>query len=771
MAYQSRLELVIDSRTGERNLQRVRRELDTTERSGVQSFNSLKVAALGFAGVLGAMGVSNYARQTFEAVRSSQQLQASLKTVTGSAADAGMAWERLIEFAKETPFTLDQSVEAFIRMKSLGLDPTEEALRSFGNTAAAMGKDMMQMVEAVADATTGEFERLKAFGIRASKDGEQISFTFQGVTTTIQNSADAISEYLQSIGDVQFAGAMTDQMATLGGQASNLQDSIYQLYLAIGDAGATDAFSRGLGLASDAVQGLTEALNDGDLDGEIAAVADGLKILAAIAAGRFVASTAAATGGMLAARLEAMRYQAALASMAGVSRTAAASQIALGTAARGAAGALALIGGPVGAATLAAGAMFYFHEELTGVAGQAERTTRRVDDLTNSINTNSEAAVRGQLVNLTGQMFDLERQAISAREEMERITQDSSGGSGALGIAPGRTGEQARAIQELGRIAEEMDAVGKSSDRLRTILDQLEEGGTAPVVDSVRELASGTAELTKAQKEAVREAERFADAFQSLYDRLRPVEASQRRYREEQEAISRAVQDGLVPLGEQARLLRELERDYRNAENAAEVYGFTGKAAMNEVNDAAQDLGFAFESAFENAVIGGEGLRDVLSGILEDISRIVLRQSVTKPLGKAISGLDWGDMFGFATGGYTGPGNKMDPAGIVHAGEFVVQKSVVEKPGVRPMLERLNKGYANGGYVGTPAMGASAAPVSVQIVDQRSGGEQPQVEQTQGPDGRQMVRVMIRDEMKSAFGSGALDRDMANNYGIKRRGY
>ena len=41
------------------------------------------------------------------------------------------------------------------------------------------------MVEAVADATTGEFERLKEFGIRASSQGDKVALTFRGVTTTV----------------------------------------------------------------------------------------------------------------------------------------------------------------------------------------------------------------------------------------------------------------------------------------------------------------------------------------------------------------------------------------------------------------------------------------------------------------------------------------------------------------------------------------------------------------------------------------------------------
>ena len=61
---------------------------------------------------------------------------------------------------------------------------------------------------------------------------------------------------------------------------------------------------------------------------------------------------------------------------------------------------------------------------------------------------------------------------------------------------------------------------------------------------------------------------------------------------------------------------------------------------------------------------------------------------------------------GFARGGYTGPGGKYQPAGIVHAGEFVLRQEVVRQAGMRRMLERLNRygadalqGYADGGFV------------------------------------------------------------------------
>lgn len=68
------------------------------------------------------------------------------------------------------------------------------------------------------------------------------------------------------------------------------------------------------------------------------------------------------------------------------------------------------------------------------------------------------------------------------------------------------------------------------------------------------------------------------------------------------------------------------------------------------------------------------------------------------------------DLSGWATGGWTGPGGKYEPAGIVHADEFVVKKSSrrrfeSENPGVLDYINRTGRlpsgigGYAEGGLV------------------------------------------------------------------------
>ncbi len=194
-----------------------------------------KLLALAGIGGMGALigGIVNTNREM-------QTLKSSLTTVTGSAEASASAFEKIQKFAVTTPFDLNNWTEAFIKMKALGLDPSEAALTSYGNTAAAMGKDLNQMIEAVADAATGEFERLKEFGIKAKSQGEEVTFTFQGVATTVGKNAKEIEQYLQSIGREKFGTAMADQMNNLGPAFSNMNQAFSTLAVKIGEAGLND---------------------------------------------------------------------------------------------------------------------------------------------------------------------------------------------------------------------------------------------------------------------------------------------------------------------------------------------------------------------------------------------------------------------------------------------------------------------------------------------------------------------------------------------------
>jgi hypothetical protein len=181
-------------------------------------------------------------REIVDTITKFERLEASLKTVTGSAEKAASAFKAIDEFAAKTPFQLEEVTKSFIKLKALGLTPSERALESYGNTAIAMGKSLDQMIEAVADATTGEFERLKEFGIKSKTQGDQVIFTFQGVSTSVGKNAAEIEAYLLSLGEVQFAGAIEAKADTLVNAIAKMKDAFSKLVKSIGDAGLTECF-------------------------------------------------------------------------------------------------------------------------------------------------------------------------------------------------------------------------------------------------------------------------------------------------------------------------------------------------------------------------------------------------------------------------------------------------------------------------------------------------------------------------------------------------
>lgn len=118
--------------------------------------------------------------------------------------------------------------------------------------------------------------------------------------------------------------------------------------------------------------------------------------------------------------------------------------------------------------------------------------------------------------------------------------------------------------------------------------------------------------------------------------------------RADMQLLAEALQKGLIN-----------EQQFNEAAIAVNKMG----EAVKEADDFARDMGLSFSSAFEDAIVGGKSFSDVLKGLANDIERIVVRKSVTEPIGGAISdvikgsgiGKGLGDafkgLFGFATGG------------------------------------------------------------------------------------------------------------------------
>lgn len=202
------------------------------------------IAAIGFTKLIGGIISVN---------AEFSKLQAQVQLITGDVAKTEQVFNALNTLSGQLGVPVAELTEAFVRLRNLGLNPSQEALVAYANVAAGSGKSIMQFSEAVADAVTGEFERLKEFGIKAKVQGDQIALTFQGTTTKVKNNAQEIEEYLQGIGNVQFAGAAEAQANTLAGSITKMQAGIQKAALDFGKAGFNEGLGELVGLFSDGV--------------------------------------------------------------------------------------------------------------------------------------------------------------------------------------------------------------------------------------------------------------------------------------------------------------------------------------------------------------------------------------------------------------------------------------------------------------------------------------------------------------------------------------
>jgi len=98
--------------------------------------------------------------------------------------------------------------------------------------------------------------------------------------------------------------------------------------------------------------------------------------------------------------------------------------------------------------------------------------------------------------------------------------------------------------------------------------------------------------------------------------------------------------------------INQLLQQHRLTSSEAAAATEKVKLAMEKTNQVAMEMGWAFSSAFEDAIISGGKLSDVLRGLAQDVLRIAIRAAITAPIGNWLGGI-----FGGALGIKTAPGH------------------------------------------------------------------------------------------------------------------
>jgi hypothetical protein len=211
----------------------------------VSGFSDGTKAALATAFMVPAAAVTGIAAYGASIAASYEDANLTLKTLYGSQEAAQQKFQWLADFAATTPFDFPELLEAATRLKAFGMD-IEQYGRTVGDTAAAMGKPIMAVVEALADAQQGEFERMKEFGIKAveiqKNNYQQLGASMQDIGKTAltymdangkqqiavvdRNNKEMITSTIEAIWNSKYAGAMEERSKSFNGMISTIKDNL-----------------------------------------------------------------------------------------------------------------------------------------------------------------------------------------------------------------------------------------------------------------------------------------------------------------------------------------------------------------------------------------------------------------------------------------------------------------------------------------------------------------------------------------------------------------
>lgn len=264
----------------------------------------------------------------------------------------------------------------------------------------------------------------------------------------------------------------------------------------------------------------------------------------------------------------------------------------------------------------------------------------------------------------------------------------------------------------------------------------------------------------------------------------------------------------LSQFDEQAEAVRALSEEYvrlaeeqkRTSIEAQRTFSFGWGVALNQyIEDAnnaatlARDMFGSMASNMNSAIstfvqTGKLSFNDLITSMVKDLITLQLQAQASKIFGMIASGIgnalggsfatpvasggvvggDMGSYSTFAQGGYTGAGGKYEPAGVVHRGEYVLNAQATQKAGLG-FLDRLNQGYANGGYVGQASSMAGGGSVNINIKNEAGGdGYQATAVARQNAGGLDidvMVRKAISNDLRN---NGAISQQMSSTFGLRR---
>lgn len=243
-------------------------------------------------------------------------------------------------------------------------------------------------------------------------------------------------------------------------------------------------------------------------------------------------------------------------------------------------------------------------------------------------------------------------------------------------------------------------------------------GASTSSTKSVRDNSAAQRENAKALRERILATDEFdrrqialEESQEDWRDGLEDITASLKGpgaqalldYQRGLEEVRAAYAKGAVTAPDLLKWEQALGEQYKVNALAAQEYGdVIHEVTAMEVG--IESVGYAFENAFASIGDGAKSAKDIVGDFFDSIYQDALRWiGMQARMALFGGGTDAGgnamgtifDLFsgswGFDKGGYTGPGSKNQPAGVVHKGEYVINADATKNL-PRGMLDQLNSG-------------------------------------------------------------------------------
>ena len=204
----------------------------------------------------------------------------------------------------------------------------------------------------------------------------------------------------------------------------------------------------------------------------------------------------------------------------------------------------------------------------------------------------------------------------------------------------------------------------------------------------------------------------------------------------------------------------------------------------------AKGIGQAFQHLEDNLTefikTGTFNFSKFTQAILDDLTQIIIRASIVRPLAQGLLNLGGGDYTGnLPTAPNAGGGNYLTPSAkgnAFYGGNLIpfAKGGVIDSP----TAFNFNGGNKRGimGEAGSEAIiplqrasngdlgvAASVTPITVNIIN--NAGVDVQSQEKVGPGGERLLEVIILNTVKTGFAQGSFDKDMRTNYNVNRKGF